>query len=91
MTAAGVSCGDILAGASVPPGSGKPGYVPGYDVTGTVEKVGASVAGLEVGQPVTGLLVGRRWSHRVANCLRLVIHPAGKISLTRGLDFGRPP
>jgi NADPH:quinone reductase-like Zn-dependent oxidoreductase len=56
MTAAGVSYGDILARVGVLPGTGKPGYVPGFDVTGTVEKVGASVAGLEVGEPVTGLL-----------------------------------
>jgi NADPH:quinone reductase len=56
MTAAGVSYGDILARAGVLPGSGKPGYVPGLDVTGTVDKVGAGVAGLEVGRPVTGLL-----------------------------------
>jgi len=56
MTAAGVSYGDILARVGVLPGSGKPGYVPGFDVTGTVERVGTSVAGLEVGEPVTGLL-----------------------------------
>jgi NADPH:quinone reductase-like Zn-dependent oxidoreductase len=56
MAAAGVSYGDILARAGVLPGSGKPGYVPGFDVTGTVETLGASVAGLAVGQPVTGLL-----------------------------------
>src|SRR6266545_3708167 len=56
MTAAGVSYGDILARVGVLPGSGKPGYVPGFDVTGTVERVGAFVAGLEVGEPVTGLL-----------------------------------
>src|SRR6266536_129461 len=56
MSAAGVSYGDILARVGVLPGSGKPGYVPGFDVTGTVERVGAFVAGLEVGEPVTGLL-----------------------------------
>jgi NADPH:quinone reductase-like Zn-dependent oxidoreductase len=56
MTAAGVSYGDVLARAGVLPGSGKSGYVPGFDVTGTVEKLGPSVAGLEVGQAVTGLL-----------------------------------
>jgi len=56
MTAAGVSYGDILARAGVLPGSGQPGYVPGFDVTGTVETLGTSVAGLQVGQPVTGLL-----------------------------------
>src|SRR6266508_1974869 len=48
MTAAGVSYGDILARVGVLPGSGKPGYVPGFDVTGTVERVGAFGAGLEV-------------------------------------------
>jgi len=56
MTAAGVSYGDILARVGVLPGSGKPGYVPGFDVTGTVETLGPSVAGLQVGQAVTGLL-----------------------------------
>ena len=56
MSAAGVSYGDILARVGVLPGSGRPGYVPGFDVTGTVEALGASVAGLAVGQPVTGLL-----------------------------------
>src|SRR6266508_4997535 len=39
MTAAGVSYGDILARVGVLPGSGKPGFVPGFDVTGTLEKV----------------------------------------------------
>jgi NADPH:quinone reductase len=56
MSAAGVSYGDILGRVGVLPGSGKPGYVPGFDVTGTVEQIGASVAGLEVGEPVTALL-----------------------------------
>ncbi len=56
MTAAGVSYGAILAWVGVLPDSGKPGYVSGFDVTGTVEKVGAFVAGLAVGEPVTGLL-----------------------------------
>ncbi len=39
MTVAGVSYGDILARVGVLPGSGKPGCVPGFDVTGTLEKV----------------------------------------------------
>jgi NADPH:quinone reductase-like Zn-dependent oxidoreductase len=56
MTAAGVSYGDILARVGALPGSGKPGYVPGFDITGTVEKVGAGVVGLEAGEPVTALL-----------------------------------
>jgi len=56
MTAAGVSFGDVLARAGVLPGSGRPGFVPGFDVTVVVHSAGARIADLAVGQAVTGLV-----------------------------------
>lgn len=78
MTAAGVSFGDLLARAGVLPGSGKPGYVPGFDVTGVVHSVGAHVTDLVVGQAVTGLLPHGGHAELVRVPARLMVPlPAG--------------
>src|SRR3954468_2119951 len=57
VEAAGVSYGDLLFQRGVVPGGPKVPFVPGCDLTGTVESVGAGVAGLEPGQRVTALVV----------------------------------
>jgi NADPH:quinone reductase-like Zn-dependent oxidoreductase len=54
---AGVSYGDLLFQRGVVPGGPKIPFVPGCDLTGTVDSVGAGVSGLEPGQRVTALVV----------------------------------
>lgn len=54
---AGVSYGDLLFQRGVVPGGPKPPFVPGCDLTGVIESVGAGVTGLEPGQRVTALVV----------------------------------
>jgi NADPH:quinone reductase-like Zn-dependent oxidoreductase len=56
IEAAGVSYGDLLFQRGVVPGGPKPPFVPGCDVTGVVETVGAGVTGVEPGQRVTALV-----------------------------------
>ena len=56
VEAAGVSYGDLLFQRGVVPGGPKPPFVPGCDLTGVVEAVGAGVD-LEIGQRVTALVV----------------------------------
>ena len=62
---AGVSYGDLLFQRGVVPGGPKIPFVPGCDLTGTVESVGAGVAGLEPGQRVTALVVSDGYSSLV--------------------------
>ncbi|OLF17367.1 medium chain dehydrogenase/reductase family protein [Actinophytocola xanthii] len=57
VEAAGVSYGDVLFQRGVVPGGPKPPFVPGCDLVGVVESVGAGVTGLEVGQRVAALVV----------------------------------
>src|ERR1700716_1738145 len=58
----GVSYGDLLFQRGVVPGGPKIPFVPGCDLTGTVESVGAGVTGLEPGQRVTALVVSDGYS-----------------------------
>ena len=62
---AGVSYGDLLFQRGVVPGGPKPPFVPGCDLTGVVESVGAGVTGLEPGQRVTALVVSGGYSSAV--------------------------
>jgi NADPH:quinone reductase-like Zn-dependent oxidoreductase len=65
VEAAGVSYGDLLFQRGVVPGGPKPPFVPGCDLTGVVESVGAGVTGLEPGQRVTALVVSGGYSSAV--------------------------
>jgi NADPH:quinone reductase-like Zn-dependent oxidoreductase len=56
VEAAGVSYGDLLFQRGVIPGGPKPPFVPGCDLVGVVESVGAGVTGLEPGQRVAALV-----------------------------------
>ncbi len=56
VLAAGVAFGDIMWQTGRIPGGPKPPFTPGYDITGTVDLIGAGVSGLELGQRVTGLI-----------------------------------
>ncbi len=57
VEAAGVSLGDLFFQRGVVPGGPKPPYVPGCDLTGVVESVGAGVTTVVPGQRVTALVV----------------------------------
>jgi NADPH:quinone reductase-like Zn-dependent oxidoreductase len=65
VEAAGVSYGDLLFQRGVVPGGPKPPFVPGCDLTGVVESVGAGVTGLEPGRRVTALVVSGGYSSAV--------------------------
>lgn len=78
MEAAGVSYGDILLRLGVIPGGPKTPFIPGYDITGVVEKTGAGVTGLEPGTPVTALVRSGGYAERlVVPAARLVPRPPG--------------
>jgi synaptic vesicle membrane protein VAT-1 len=62
VEAAGVSYGDLLFQRGVVPGGPKPPFVPGCDLTGTVESVGAGVTSLRPGDRVTALVVSDGYS-----------------------------
>ena len=57
VSVAGVAFGDIMRREGKLPGSPKPPFVPGYDITGNVEELGEEVNGFEVGQLVTAHIV----------------------------------
>ena len=56
VLAAGVAFGDLLWMSGVVPGSPKPPFSPGYDFVGVVDKLGAMVESLTVGQRVAALV-----------------------------------
>jgi NADPH:quinone reductase-like Zn-dependent oxidoreductase len=66
VAAAGVSFGDVLLRVGVIPGGPKPPFVPGFDVVGDVEQVGADVTGLRLGQRVVALLHSGGYAERVS-------------------------
>jgi len=55
VAACGVAFADVLMREGLYPGVPKPPFAPGYDVVGTVDAIGPSVAGLAVGQRVVAL------------------------------------
>jgi NADPH:quinone reductase-like Zn-dependent oxidoreductase len=57
VEAAGVSYGDLLFQRGVVPGGPKPPFIPGCDLVGVVDAVGAGVTDLEPGQRVAALVV----------------------------------
>jgi NADPH:quinone reductase-like Zn-dependent oxidoreductase len=78
VEAAGVSYGDLLFQRGVVPGGPKPPFVPGCDLVGVVESVGAGVTGLEPGQRVAALVVsGGYTSGIILPAERLVPVPEG--------------
>jgi NADPH:quinone reductase-like Zn-dependent oxidoreductase len=78
VEAAGVSFGDILLRLGVIPGSPKPPFIPGFDIAGVVERVGAGVTGFEVGQPVAALVeTGGYADALILPAERLVSRPEG--------------
>lgn len=56
VLAAGVAFGDLLWMSGVVPGSPRPPFSPGYDFVGVVDKLGARVESLALGQRVAALV-----------------------------------
>ncbi len=56
VLAAGVAFGDLLWMSGVVPGGPKPPFSPGYDFVGVVDKIGAGVERLAIGQRVAALV-----------------------------------
>ncbi len=52
---AGINFADLLCRRGLYPSAPPPPFVPGYEVSGIIEKVGSAVAGELVGRPVVGL------------------------------------
>lgn len=78
VEAAGASYGDLLFQRGVVPGGPKTPFVPGCDLTGVVESVGAGVTNVQPGQRVTALVVsGGYASVRNMPAKRLVAVPDG--------------
>ncbi len=78
IQATGVAFADVLMRYGVYPGTPKPPFTPGYDIAGTIDKLGAGVTGFEVGQPVVALTVRGGYAEFI--CLpadELVAAPAG--------------
>jgi NADPH:quinone reductase-like Zn-dependent oxidoreductase len=55
VLAAGVSLPDVLAREGVHPETPRVPYTPGWDLVGTVDRLGAGVTGLETGQTVAAM------------------------------------
>ena len=55
VLAAGVSLPDVLAREGVHPETPRVAYTPGWDLVGTVDQLGQSVTGFEVGQTVAAM------------------------------------
>jgi NADPH:quinone reductase-like Zn-dependent oxidoreductase len=78
VLAAGVSYGDVLLRAGVIPGGPRTPFVPGFDVTGVVDAVGAGVDSPRPGQLVTALLKSGGYSeYTLVPAERLVPVPEG--------------
>src|SRR5262245_58993250 len=55
MQAAGVSLPDLMMREGIHPETPRLPFTPGWDLVGQVDKLGAGVTGIEIGQPVAAL------------------------------------
>jgi NADPH:quinone reductase-like Zn-dependent oxidoreductase len=80
VRAAGVSLPDILAREGRHPETPRPPFTPGWDLVGTVDRLGDGVTGLEPGQLVAAMPISGAYAEHV--CL-----PAGElVPVPPGLD-----
>ncbi len=78
VLAAGVSLPDVLAREGVHPETPRVPYTPGWDLVGTVDQLGGSVTGFELGQTVTAMPIHGCYAQYVCVLKRnLVPVPAG--------------
>ena len=57
IVVAGVGCPDVVIREGTYPGGPKPPFTPGYEFIGTVDKLGAGVTGVDLGQTVGAITV----------------------------------
>jgi len=57
IQASGVAFADVLMRYGVYPGTPKAPFTPGYDIAGTIDRLGTDVSGFEVGQSVVALTI----------------------------------
>ena len=78
VLAAGVSLPDVLAREGVHPETPRVPYTPGWDLVGTVDKIGEGTSGLELGQTVAAMPISGCYAQYVCLPKRNVIPvPAG--------------
>ena len=78
VAATGVAFADVLMREGLYAGTPKPPFAPGYDVVGTVDKVGDGVASVRVGQRVAALImIGGYADHVCVAADRIVPVPDG--------------
>ncbi len=83
VQAAGISFADLLIMQGVHPERRKPPFVPGWDVVGEVEALGARVDQVEVGDRVAGLTIVGGWAeHAIVPGARVVPVPVALESTT---------
>lgn len=78
VLAAGVSLPDVLAREGVHPETPRVPYTPGWDLVGTVDRIGEGVSGIELGQTVAAMPISGCYAQYV--CLpqrKFVPVPAG--------------
>ena len=84
VRAAGINPVDGSVRAGYYPLLGEPPFILGWDISGTVEAIGADVAGLKVGDAVFGM---PRFPKQAAAYAELAIAPADEIALKpQGID-----
>ncbi len=65
VLAAGVSLPDVLAREGVHPETPLPPFTPGWDLVGTVDRLGDGVSGVEPGQVVAAMPIHGAWAEHV--------------------------
>ena len=75
--AIGLNRADLYRRRTAPEGQPEPPRIPGLDVAGVIEAVGADVTGWSVGDPVTALVRGAYAEYAVANAALAYRLPAG--------------
>jgi len=81
VAAAGVNFADILARMGLYPGAPRPPFIPGLELSGTIEKVGAGVAASRVGERVLAL------THFGAYAERAVVPAAQAIPIPQAMSL----
>lgn len=87
VEAIGVNFADVVGRQGLYPDAPKPPYVPGYEVAGTVDAVGASVDSARTGEPVMALTRFGGYSEFVCVPEIQAIHRPAKMSVEQAASF----
>src|SRR5215469_6606048 len=74
VLAAGVSLPDVLARGGVHPETPRVRYTPGWDLVGTVDRLGEGVSGFELGQNVAAMPIHGCYAQYVCVPQRKLVH-----------------